>query len=88
MSVGLYEGTLYRFQAEIVANAYLRPRNIAIVDTGLGKGLEVGTGVLRPDGTWTPVQDLVVGDLVVGGDLGVEVHVVAEAGAAAGTSGR
>jgi hypothetical protein len=68
MSVGLYEGTLYRFQAEIVANAYLRPRNIAIVDTGLGKGLEVGTGVLRPDGTWTPVQDLVVGDLVVGGD--------------------
>ena len=68
MSLGLYNGTLYRFQAEIVANAYLRPRNIAIVDTGLGKGLEVGTGVLRPDGTWTPVQDLAVGDLVIGGD--------------------
>lgn len=59
---------LYRFQAEIVAKAYLRPRNIAIVDTGLGKGLEVGTGVLRPDGSWTPVQDLLIGDLVVGGD--------------------
>lgn len=28
---------LYRFQAEIVATAYLRPRNIAVVDTGLGK---------------------------------------------------
>jgi len=68
VSIGLYSGTLYRFQAEIVANAYLRPRNIAVVDTGLGKGLEVGTGVLRPDGSWIPVQDLLVGDLVVGSD--------------------
>lgn len=43
-------------------------KQLGVAATGLGKGLQRGTPVLRSDGCWCPVEDLRVGDFVVGGD--------------------
>jgi len=43
-------------------------KQLGVAATGLGKGLAVGTTVLKSDGSWRPVQELEVGDFVVGAD--------------------
>lgn len=43
-------------------------KQLGVAATGLGKGLMVGTKVLKSDGSWCPVENLEVGDFVVGAD--------------------
>lgn len=43
-------------------------KQLGVAATGLGKGLAVGTTVLTSGGAWVPVENLSVGDFVVGAD--------------------
>lgn len=49
--------------------------NFLLPGNSWGKALRNGTPVLRPDGSWTAIENLSVGDAVVGGD-GKPVEVV------------
>ena len=44
------------------------PNALLVLATGLGKALRNDQRVLRPDGSWTPICELRVGDFVVGRD--------------------
>lgn len=44
------------------------PNALLVLATGLGKALRNDQRVLRPDGTWTPICEMRVGDFVVGRD--------------------
>jgi len=60
----------YQRQAlDAIAEAQARgvKRQLGVAFTGAGKGLALGTPVLTANG-WRPVEDLVVGDQVVGAD--------------------
>lgn len=56
------------YQRDAVATALRRKRGIIKIPTGGGKCLKFGTAVLKFDGSIVPVEQIVVGDLLMGPD--------------------
>lgn len=59
---------LYPYQKEAVTKAIAKDKGIVCMPTGVGKCLAKGTKILMYDGTFKKVEDIVVGDKIMGDD--------------------
>lgn len=59
---------LYQYQKDAVSSAIASDKGIVCMPTGVGKCLTKGTKILMFDGTLNNVEDIVVGDKIMGDD--------------------
>lgn len=59
---------LYPYQKEAVTETFYNPKGIVCLPTGTGKCLARGTKILMYKGTTKNVEDIVVGDIIMGDD--------------------
>lgn len=59
---------LYAYQKEAVLSTKTKDKGIVCLPTGTGKCLSKGTLVMMYDGTFKKVEDIVIGDLIMGDD--------------------
>ena len=59
---------LYHYQKEAVTKTFYNPKGIICLPTGTGKCLAKGTKILMYNGTIKNVEDVIVGDLLMGDD--------------------
>lgn len=59
---------LYPYQKDAVTSAIDKEKGIVCMPTGVGKCLAKGTKILMYDGTFKKVEDIIVGDVIMGDD--------------------
>ena len=59
---------LYPYQKDAVTTTLYNSKGIICMPTGVGKCLAKGTKILMYDGTFKNVEDIIVGDVIMGDD--------------------